>query len=459
MKRFVAANSIVGLLTIVSCQMPGGTISAGKTLKPPPVLIEGENIRGFHVSTRPHNRKVIYDPRSGYRFVFYGHGGKDPDGRYRISWRSSKDGLKWSDAHTAFEGNAHSSSTDVLLTKDKISMLIFRPHYYRRKAGLPEVREGRAWYDCPEDNFFLPYEICQYKIQNGDLIPGKIFTVMAGSAFDRRPHYGSLTRDSKGYFWVGARALSDDGREQFEAWVSRSVQADDISEWQSPQVLYQAKGEGTLTVQVVALDEGRVYCVLFSQPDVGIYGTLYDPQRSQWESPYLISEGNAASKRAVASFDPGSRRLHLVYIDNAGTLRHKILAAPYRQEDWSPKAGIHVPGTEIAANVTTGCGINDNISISIDTSRSPAPLVVAYHQQTPHYKLRRYNGRAWDREEIPIGMQDSTRYVDEISLIRNFSDKLGLIYYVLPRNQQHGALYFLEIPKRMVPDNEGIHEE
>lgn len=413
-----------------------------------PVILDDENFIGFHVTTRPHNRKVIYHATSGYWFVFYGHGRKDPDGVFRTSWRSSKDGINWSRRHTAYEGNAHSSSLDVLLSGNKITALIYRPQYHREKAGIPFLRDGKLWYQR-QDDFPLPYEIQQYRTDNGRLLSDTIYSVMRGSFFNAFAHYGSLTQDSEGFFWVGARAVINKEKRPFQAWVARSSKENDISAWGPHHILFKASSKGTITVQVIALDDARVFAVIFSKSDAKVYGSLYDPSAGKWESPYVISEGNSRSKRAVTSFDPGTKRLHLVYINNSGALMHKILSTPYREQDWKPQAGNESRGIMIVSNVIAKPEKDDNISLSIDTSKTPAPLVVAYHKDTPHYYLRRYNGKAWEKKDFPIGIHKSNQYVDEISLIRDFSERLGLIYYVLPNKKQYqkGELHFLEIPK------------
>ncbi|HDL01490.1 MAG TPA: hypothetical protein ENH23_04580 [candidate division Zixibacteria bacterium] len=419
-----------------------------------PVIVDNEHVQKNHVTTRPHNRKIIYDPSSGYWYVFYGHGNKDADGKYRISWRSSKDGVNWSDRHTLHEGNAHASSLDVLLSGDTITAMVFRPHYHRALSGVAELYDGKEWWDRPEDDFPMPYEIMQMKINNGDLSSGPIYTVIPGTT-NAFAHYGSLTRDTAGFFWVGARIVRDGEGNPFQAVVVRSEKAGDISAWQPYTSLFRASGKGTVTVQVIALDDGKVFTVIFSQSDIKVYGSLYDPEADQWESPYIIAEGNSKSKRAVAAFDPSTRRLHLIYINNASDLRHKILSYPYSKSDWLPNAGNTTAGIKIDSDVVTKIKRDNNFSLSIDTSRKPASLAVAYHKGTPHYRMKRYDGEKWGNAFL-VGMQDPERIIDEISMIRDYSDKLGLIYYVLPDGKRgRGEIHFMEIPKNDILLNKG----
>ena len=139
--RLLLFGCLTILIFITGCHVSDTINENPSTIGLKPVVIDDRNIKGVHVTTRPHNRKIIY--YGGYWFVFYGHGDKDADGRHRISWRSSQDGINWSERHTAFEGNSHSSSLDVLLTGDRITALISRPDFYREKAGVPELRAGK----------------------------------------------------------------------------------------------------------------------------------------------------------------------------------------------------------------------------------------------------------------------------------------------------------------------------
>lgn len=445
------------LLTVIFLTMIGCHASdRGKNFVaegPRPVIIDDKNIVGDHVTTRPHNRKVIYYAASGYWYVFYGHGGKDPDGKHRISWRSSKDGINWSERRTASEGNSHTSALDVLITGEKITALISRPNYYRELADVPEELNGKFWFKRQDHDFYFPYEITQYQIKEDDLIPGTVYPVMGGTSYGGFVHYGSLTQDSNGFFWVAGRLERHLEKEPFEACVSRSSKANDITKWEPHVMLYRAGGRGTITVQVIALDGGRVFAVVLSKPDEKIYGSLYDPNTGRWEKPYVITEGGAGSKRSVAIFDPGTNRLHLVYIDNSGVLGHKILSSPYKENDWLPKAGSHTAGFIIDSSAVTSIKSGNDISLSIDTSKVPAHLVVAYQKETPHYRLRWYDGKEWATREYLIGIQGPDRYVDEISLIRDYSDQLGLIYYVKPDKKRKGEIHFLKIPKDVFQGN------
>ena len=90
------------------------------------VLVDGENCRGAHITTRPHNRKIVYHEPSGNWFIFYGTGhwleelGDVGLNREMLAWRASRDGRTFSRFAPAVVGHGHSSSTDVLLVGDRI---------------------------------------------------------------------------------------------------------------------------------------------------------------------------------------------------------------------------------------------------------------------------------------------------------------------------------------------------
>ena len=112
------------------------------------VLVDGENCRGAHVSTRPHNRKVVYHAPSRNWFVFHGTGhwidklGDAGIEREMIAWRASRDGKTFSEFAPAAAGNGHSSSTDVLLVENRIFLTATRWSYWRLKAGIPWKKDG-----------------------------------------------------------------------------------------------------------------------------------------------------------------------------------------------------------------------------------------------------------------------------------------------------------------------------
>ena len=399
------------------------------------VLVDGENCRGAHVTTRPHNRKVVYHAPSGTWFIFYGTGhwledlGDTALDREMIAWRASGDGKTFSALAPAVVGNGHSSSTDVMLVGDRIYLTETRWGYWRKKAGIPWKKDGKPWYyrSSPEQAmFFVPYEVFPFDIVAGRLIRGKEAEALPGDAHVAHggPHYGSMTRDTNGYLWVAARVQSPD-KGWPATWVARTARPDDISAWEPHHVLFKSSGPGTHAPQIIGLDEGRVACLLFVKHEKMTVLYLHDPESGDWGEHHVIGQGYQ-SKRACAVFDAGSRRLHVVYTDAQGDARYRTLKAPYTRGDWLPK--LDKPGTLVAAKAGANSG-DDDLSLSVNPSQKPAPLAIVHRGPDLHLHLRYYDGEHWSPRNVKIGLQDAGWTCDEASAVVDFSHGLGFVYW------------------------------
>jgi len=444
MFRFVS----LAIPALVSCT---GVAKAGE---PPPltrekpmnvtdVLLDGENCRGAHVSTRPHNRKVVYHAPTKTWFVFYGTGhwtekqGDAALDKEFIAYRTSADGRTFTPIAPAIAGGqGHSSSTDVLLVGDRIYVSEARFGHWRTKAGVPTIKDGKMWWDrarsSPDGpNFYCPFEVFPFEIRKGRLVPGTPAEALPG---DRHvghagPHYGSLTRDSRGYFWVAARAQAKQyGR--MAVWVARSAKPDDITAWRPHEVLFESTGPGTLAPQIIALDGGRVACVLFAQHASMTAVFLYDPSKDAWSKPHVLGKATD-SKRACAVFDPGSRRLHVVYTDENADARHRALSSPYRPADWSPP--LNRPGNLVARKVGVARG-DDDLSLSADLSKNPAPLALVCRGPDRRLHLRYYDGKSWSSKDVKVGLPEADWSCDEASAVADFSGGLGFVYFCQPKD-------------------------
>ena len=403
------------------------------------VLVDGENCRGAHVTTRPHNRKVVYDAAGGTWFVFHGTGhwveklGEAAVEREMIAWRASEGGVAFTGLAPAAVGNGHSSSSDVLLAGNRIFLTVTRWGYWRQKAGVPAYVDGKpVWHrdrinpDGP--NYTVPFEVFPFEIDGDRLIAGQEVAALPGDNHvgHAGPHYGSLTRDTNGYFWVAARALTRTGADgHLSTWVARTTRPGDISEWAPHTVLFTSAGPGSHAPQILALDGGRVACVLFAKYEQMTAVFLYDPDAGAWDDPQVIGKGYQ-SKRACAVFDPGSRRLHVVYTDSVGDARHRALAAPYASESWSPSLG--GPGALVAEKAGANKG-DDDLSLSADLSMNPAPLALVHRGPDLRLHLRYYDGKSWSQRDVKIGLQDAAWMCDEASAVADFSNGLGFVYW------------------------------
>ena len=398
------------------------------------VLVDGENCRGAHVTTRPHNRKVVYHAPSETWFVFYGTGhwldklGDAGLEKEMMAWRASSDGQTFSAFAPAVVGNGHSSSADVLLVGNRIFLTETRWGYWRQKAGVPWKEDGEVWYyrSTPDQPmFFVPFEVFPFDIVGDRLIAGQPAEALPGDKHVSHagPHYGSMTRDTNGYLWVAARAMADVNG--LATWVARTTRPDDIADWEPHTALFKSAGPGTHAPQILALDEGRVACVLFAKHEQMTVVYVYDPDSRSWGEPQVIGKGYE-SKRACAVFDPGSRRLHVVYTDSAGDARHRALSDPYGSADWSPP--LDEPGTLAAEKAGANKG-DDDLSLSVDISNDPAPLALVHRGPDLRLHLRYYDGRNWSPKDVKIGLQDPAWNCDEASAVADFSHGLGFVYW------------------------------
>jgi len=406
------------------------------------VIVDDENCRGAHVTTRPHNRKVVYHASSKTWFTFYGTGhwidklGDAGLEKEMIAWRSSNDGNTFSKLSPAVVGNGHSSSTDILLAGDRIFLTGTRWGYWRQKAGIPWQKDGKAYYhrSTPSQRmFFVPYEVFPFDIVDGQLLVGQEAAALPGDAHvgHAGPHYGSITRDTNGHLWVAARAQSPE-HGYLATWVAHTVRPDDITAWEPQHVLFKSSGPGTHAPQIIALDEGRVACVLFVKHEQMTSVYLYDPNSRTWGEPQIIGKGYQ-SKRASAVFDPGSRRLHVVYTDAVGDARHRALTAPYSLEDWSPP--LNEPGILVAEKAGANRG-DDDLSLSVNLSQNLAPLALVHRGPDLHLHLRYYDGENWSQKDVKVGLQDEAMTCDEASAVVDFSHGLGFVYWCQWKNKK-----------------------
>jgi hypothetical protein len=207
--------------------------------------------------------------------------------------------------------------------------------------------------------------------------------------------------------------------------VARTVRPDDIAAWQPHHVLFKSSGPGTHAPQIIALDEGRVACLLFVKYEKMTVLYLCDRDSEDWSARHVIGEGYQ-SKRACAVFDPGSRRLHVVYTDARGDARHRALKAPYGPDDWLPE--LDEPGTLVAAEAGSNSG-DDDLSLSVNLSRNPAPLALVHRGPDLRLHLRYYDAKAWSPSDVEIGLQDADWTCDEASAVADFSHGLGFVYW------------------------------
>ena len=207
--------------------------------------------------------------------------------------------------------------------------------------------------------------------------------------------------------------------------MARTSRPDDISAWEPYTILFESAGPGTHAPQIIALDEGYVACVLFTKYEKRTAVYLYNPDSQTWSVPHIIGKGYE-SKRACAVFDPGSRRLHVVYTDSVGDARHRTLSAPYGSGDWSPS--LDEPGNLVAEKAGANRG-DDDLSLSADLSKNPASLALVHRAPDLRLHLKYYDGEKWSPKDVKIGLQDPEWLCDEASAVVDFTHGLGFVYW------------------------------
>ena len=400
---------------------------------PVDVLAVGE---GGHLTTRAHNRHLIYHARSGTWYAFVGTATalvEDAAGANALF--SSTDGVSWKLEHTFCHGYGTSSSQDVLLVGDKIYLLHWPNDWQQwdeRYGGTP-------------GKYPVEYQVRTYPLSESAGEPMTYHDDTAIRCTNHQLHfYGSLCYDTNRILWIGTR-FHEHGTEGItRAFVARSSHPDAPSAWEDPLEIGRREGN-SVAPDLSSLDDGRVIAINHYSPFSGergkatIAACLYDPALDQWLPEYEVALGNAAKRlRGVAEFDLGSRRLHLVYPDEKGDVRHKILSTPFGPDNWSPEAGEDVPGELVVT------GSDDDLSMALDLSRNPASITLVYRREGIVYR-KDYDGDEWldnDRQLVTVSDQSA-----ELSLNLDASQKLGLLF--LDTEPDRGkVIKFLEIGQR-----------
>ncbi|MFQ6040253.1 MAG: hypothetical protein ACE5PV_05305, partial [Candidatus Poribacteria bacterium] len=360
------------------------------TSNPVDVLVVG---KGGHLTTRSHNRHLIYYAATGTWYAFVGTGKalvKEAAGANALF--SSRDGKSWKLEHLFCRGYGTSSSQDALLVGENIYLLHW-PNDWQKW----DERYGGTPGEYPVEYKVRTYELS--KTSEGRLVY-RDYTAIHCTNY-RIHFYGSIARGTDGYMWIGSRFASKTAEESTMAYVTRSMRPDDVSAWLKPVEIGRRRGN-SVAPDLSALDNGRVIAINhyspFSEKDgrATIAASLYEPNFSQWSKEYKVALGNTARRlRGVAEFDLGSKRLHLLYPDERGDIRHKILSAPYGPDNWSPKASENIPGELVVT------GTDDDLTIALDYSRSPATITIVYRKDGTVYR-KDYDGEKWLNNDTPL---------------------------------------------------------
>lgn len=345
-----------------------------------PVIREIESaVDHNHCTTRQFQHMSFH--HDGVWFVFYSDG---KDFRYQTS---ADGGKSWQRTEQPVDQAPNGSTSFDLL---KIDDYVYVSHAFyplgRYDVNAPYAKDPKRRSEYGHEG----------RIKKGR-IEGRTIRWLADVNPGFTPDYSNLVQDSAGFHWVFSR-------ESGEGVAYRSRKPNDISEWLPKTVCMPVQGRHAM--DAAALDGGQLYVVSLLTTDGKLYGNLFDGER--WgDKPILIADDVTTvagdDRRLAIEFDPTSRRLHLVYVDAANTLRYRCLRSPYRPQDWQP--GLSQAGQKLATGVFT-------CALSVDSSLSPYELVITYglekhagrdkRERTGELYARRFDGNRWQGEPMLV---------------------------------------------------------
>ena len=367
-------------LLILSSGLQLAAAEGGAVAMTTPVIRELEpSVDHNHCTTRQFQHQTFC--HEGVWFVFYS------DGRDFRCQTSADGGKTWRRAEQPVAPAPNgSSSFDVLKVGDAV---------YISHAFFPQGR-----YDVNAPYAKDPRRKGEYRHEGRSMkgrIEGQAIRWLPDVTLGFSPDYCNLVRDTGGHLWIFSRK-----DQQGVAWRSR--RPDDAREWLPKAVCIPQTGRHAL--DAAALDGGKLYAVSLLTTDGTLYGNLHDGKAWGREA-VLVASGLTRvagdDRRLSLGFDPARKRLHLVYVDARGALRHRHLDSPYRAEHWRP--ALASPGRQLARGVFTA-------AVSIDASRTPCELIITYgierylgrdtRRRLGELVARRFDGQQWRGEPVLV---------------------------------------------------------
>ena len=214
-------------------------------------------------------------------------------------------------------------------------------------------------------------------------------------------YYVDLRQDSSGRFTATGRVLHRDDAGNVSGitveWA-RSLRPHDISEWEPQRraIHHVSDMKSSEIHENIPLDDGKSYVIAMLSVDGEgrLYGNLFDGEKR--DDDVLLAENmstvRGSDKRMAAVWDPGTRTIHLSYVDHDSVLWYRTCSSPYRAEDWSDP--VRLQPFKVFTNV-----------MSLDTSRDPAQVCLLYGKtmfehadprwQSGELYVTKYGGGAW----------------------------------------------------------------
>ncbi len=359
-----------------------------------------------HALTRGHSRKVVWEPVTRKYYAFwledFDSNPVPAPGEGMVAQRT-KNGNSWTPPAAIGFDEAGSTSFDVLADGGDLIALGLSVN---AATGRPEYGVRRL--DVGID---------------GSLTPGPFNAAYVNGVQPANDHfYGSLLKDTAGYYWIAARV--GDASPGTHAEVIRSTQPDSFGAWGPAGCLgNECTGAWTNPFAGMTLEQGTIAPRLLDLGGFGVGVLAYNKNNvtptigqlvwslnptgghASWGAPLVLTTNanqednvNATDptrlddRRFAAGIDPRTGVIHVAYISRDttdstnGTLRWFTLSPPYRTLADKSAEQVIVPAE------------TDGVQVAIDAKANPSRVFVTYvENKYPNYeaKLIWYERGVW----------------------------------------------------------------
>jgi len=374
-----------------------------------------------HGTTRTTVRHVFRC--DGQWYVFCGDHREDT---YYSFFVTSQDGVNWSGRKVGKGGG---------VTSDQYGS----PDYHESPMVI-----GNRVYITASDNSTNHLMIRRGMIENSDITWGAP-SIVARGKLSPRESYGyypdiMIEADGRLSFTCRHYYVDESSKPHLDPAFLITIKSDDITAWQTPVNLITLPEPQMIdSHENIPLPNGKRILVYRTHNQVykgGMPGNFFAFywDGAKWSEPVDLgnSDGiNGSDKRFCAMLDPGTGIVHLLYIEDSGTLwknelRYRTLYPPYGASNWSS------PVT-VAKNVFT-------TTMGMDTSSKPARIAVVYgdqrytpggrwggRQHTGELHMKWFDGKSWESGSQLISEPgDERAWYPSIS--QDVSGTFGVLY-------------------------------
>ncbi|MCP4610270.1 MAG: hypothetical protein GY845_16290 [Planctomycetes bacterium] len=315
-----------------------------------------------HGTTRTTVRHVFHC--DGQWYVFCGDHRKET---YYAFFVTSTDGINWSGRKVGKGGGITSN-----------------------KYGSPDFHESPMVIDNKVYNTMTDSGTNNLMIRSGTIANGNITwstsSIVARGKLSPRETYSyypdaMVEEDGRLSLTIRHYYIDESSKSHLDPAFVVATKAGDITDWQLPVNLTILPEPQMIDGhENIPLSKGRRVLIYRTHNRVYKAGTpgnffAFHWDGTEWSRPVDLgnSDGiNGSDKRFCAMFDPVAGIVHLMYIEDSGTLwknelRYRTLSPPYGVSDWSSP-------TTIAENVFT-------VTMGMDTLSRPARIAVVYGDQ------------------------------------------------------------------------------